>query len=334
MLSEYSKRLVWPILLPLDCYIDQAFRHGSGLGLIGGYWTTHPHMYMSHACYIMQSVLPALEAAIDNFGIDIVAGELVKVAKPVYEKIEKKDMASFWSALASPTDGNSLDEVAEAKRNVVIAARVGIARYFGPILDLAITHAETKVFDNTAKFFDFHMRRMGEVSSRFSYADYLVYIELSKMLLKHGVYDWSIEQSSEEWDQLSPLIQNYGFRSVMEPITQAIVAVGHIPGVKDVKYHYAHLALVIHDLLPYWADQSMREGVEVITQTLSPIVRLIQDLHQQGAFRKQNSDSKDTMDFFKAFGSYVPMIRRQGVQCTIDSIRPHWLARLVDPISL
>jgi hypothetical protein len=321
-------------LSPLENYkteVADCYDYGEHIR-IGGSFSSHPKKIISHAEYVRKEVLPLLVAAIENFGIEQAVMELLEISLPAYEKINKDDMASFWSNTIDgvpdgfPKERQSFREKMAGKMNFDLAAKLGVKKFYGPILDLAMAHAETQVFSNTGKFFVTHACRMGEMVTRFSYEDYLTYIKLAKRLLRHGIYDWSIEHEAEEWKILTPAIKQFGFEAVLGASVKAMIDLAKIPGTKDCKYKYSYMAWIIDALYPYMVSKALKDGAKTFTLTLDPIVKFIKELHKLRAFTR---DGYDEVEFFRTFKQYLPIVERNGIDHLLQSIRSHWVSKLV-----
>jgi len=348
--KEMNSEKITEILQPLAVYQSQLRGEGERKHIGGGFSMGKPDVqYITHADFVRDYVLPCLSEATDKFGIETIAKELVEVSLPGYKKIEDEPleskqgfaalflhgftMASFWNdTVASGVSESYIvpDQEKGGKLNPALIAKFGAKKFLSPIIDLAIVHAETLVFSNISKFFSTHACRMGEVITRFGYDDYLVYIELAKKLLRHGVYDWSIEHSPKEWTLLTPAISKFGFKEVLEPTIDALAATGHIPGTKDPKYQYSYLNDTIRSLFPYLIPKAMSEGIGVLAQTIGPIADFVEELHQQGAFVEDSGQASAEREFFASFEQYTPIIETDGIERLIETTRAYWLANLTE----
>lgn len=320
-MSDHAEQEIRNILSPLEKFKSDARRDGKQIRM-GGFKSDPPELIMSHADFVRLEVLPRkLKSAVEWFGMPTVAKELVEIALPAYEKISADEMGGFWGYTIEGKDEYESD----TNPNSQFAAQIGIKRLFGPILELAIVHEETKVF-NVSKFFFTHACRLGRVLARFSYDDFLTYIRLSKELLRAGVFDWSIEHSGKDWDLLTPAIRKYGFEAIVGAVVSAISQVSHIPAMRDIKYKYSHLTWLIDPLYPYMVARSMESDQEKFSDTLRRVTNLITDLYGAGAFKKEFGMGLHRKEghFLEAFKGYIPAMERDGLAEVIDSIREHW----------
>ncbi|MFA6314880.1 MAG: hypothetical protein WC648_00710 [Candidatus Paceibacterota bacterium] len=305
---------------------------------IGGGWSGDPNTpIISHADFVADAVLPALEAACTRFGQEQVAAEIVDVTLPIYEREVlyvhgKAEMPSGEAAAFLSCTLRGGDERGNISANVVnplLAKKYGIKRVFGPISELGIVHQTTRVFE-PAKFFHHHACRMGEVVDNFSEADYLAYIKVCENLLKHGVYDWSIENNPEQWGMLRPSIRLYGMSAVLTPIAQAMIDIAHLPGTKEVKYQYSMMCLTIYGLYPIMMPRVRKNGVDEISKMLQPITDFVLGLSKEGVFMdKDRNNFYEERQFFRSLGNdYIDDIREKGIQQALKELRCYWLKRL------
>jgi hypothetical protein len=279
--------------------------------------------------------LPALEEACKRFGQETVAVEIVEVTLPIYKrevkygvnKIPSDDAAAFLSCTLRGIweEGNVSANVV----NPILAAKYGIKYVFKPISELGVVHQKMKVFC-TSKFFHHHACRMGEVIDNFSQADYLAYIEVCKLLLRNGIYDWSIENKPEQWGMLRPSIRLYGMEAVLMPMAQAMIDIGHLPGTKEIKYKYSMMCSTIRGLYPIMIPKMRVNGVDEINKILRPIVDFILDLAKEGAFQTGDAYySTVEGQFFRSLGGeYVEDIKGKGIKQVLTEIRLPWLKKL------
>lgn len=303
---------------------------------IGSFNSSDPETpTISHADFVEQHVLPKLEGACNNFGQQNVAAEIVQCALPLYQKermygsIPSDETAAFLSCTLS--GGYEAGNISSNVENVELAAKYGIKYVFGPICDLGIVHQEEKVF-SVSKFFHHHACRMGEVVDNFSYDDYLAYIEVCKMLLRNGLYDWSVEQSPENWGMLRPSIRLYGMQSVLEPMAKSMIDIGHLPGTKDLKYKFSLMISTIRGLFPLMIPKVRKKGVEEIEKMLQPITNFILELSEEGAFRANSCGyyGSEESKFFQMFGDNLKDIHKKGITQFLKEIRPVWVPKLIE----
>lgn len=210
-----------------------------------------------------------------------------------------------------------------------MAAKYGVKAIYGPIIELAITHGQTKVFDTGWKYFNYHAMRLGYMINRFGLENFGTYIKCGQKLLRCGVYDWSVEQKPEEWEQLVPAIEKHGFGPVLNAFIWPMCALSDVRGTKDGKYHYSLFTPVFWGLAPYLLPRLLEQGPEVLRSDLQPIVDFVRDLHSRGAFAKRaHWGSKEGM-FFKAWRDYLPFVLQQGVTATLAQVRTYWESELV-----
>lgn len=321
-MSDNAEQEIRSILSPLEKFKSDARRDSKEIHM-GGFKSDHPELVMSHADYIRLEVLPRkMKSAVWWFGMPTVAKELVEVALPAYDRISAEEMGCFWGYTIEGKD----EFESATKSNNELADDIGVKRLFSPIIELALVHEKTQVFSGTAKFFSTHACRLGRVLTRFPYDDFLTYIKLSKRLLQAGVFDWSIENSGKDWDLLAPAIKKYGFQTIIGAITETITRASYIPGLRDSKYKYSHLTMLIKPLYPYMVARSMESDKEKFSDTLRQIFDLVTDLHEAGALRKEFGMSlyRKEGHFFQAFKGYVPVIESDGLDKTIGPIKEHW----------
>lgn len=338
VIERSEPELVRATLYPLSEYLSQGICHANKSISIGSFWSSHPEMIVAHDYFVEREVLPALKEATKSFGLYQVAKELVEVALPGYGVMGEDDMACFWGSTVCDKpdvdrDGMSPQTYKKlwgGRTNSELAATLGVKRYFGPIMDLAIAHVQANLFC-PSKFFNCHATRIGQVAGRFSYVDYLAYVEMCKRLLKNGLYDWTIEQTPERWDMLEPAIKLYGFEEVIEPMMQAYLSIADIPGTKDCKYHYSLFAKSVADLYPYLIPLAVRRGVSVIYEALLPIANGIRDLYHQGVFLEPNDGSQIHREekFFAGIGQdYLDLLPEMPVNEAVKIVSTSWTPKL------
>jgi hypothetical protein len=326
MSSERMKQ----ILSPLAGFVSKIKNEDGG---IGGFWSSRPmHPTVTHTDFVIRNVLPRIEQAFleagKEFDAEQVAADLLEIGLIGYSNLPSEhasdSMAIFWNDVVSA-------DRSEEKRNhsLELMARLGIKQYLGPIMQLARVHAETKVFDSSAsKFFHCHACRLSIVPMLFSYQDYLDYMDLTAKLLRHGVYDWSIENTEQEWKLLSPAIQKYGLRATVEPFVNVAIAVSNVPGTKESKYKYSFVSGVTSALYATLMPMIMENGPGVIEPYFAPLTSFILDMHRDGAFRDE--DRSWYIRFFDELrGAQVSHIASHGMTATLESIRPKWTKALM-----
>lgn len=304
----------------------------NGIPSIGSGWSSGQVPTISHAEFISRFVPILLSDAVKKYGRESVLRDLAELALPLYEKIDVDSMARFWAeTVKGAVKGDTGESGAkpEGLRNADLAADFGIKPLFGPILDLALVHNETKVFSSDGKYFGCHAKRMGYVVRRFGIDNLPPYVELAKQLLRYDVYDWSVELEPEQWDTLAPAIEKYGLTEAYSPIIEAKCALGGIPGTKEYKYKYSFLGATVWGLMPYLLPRLMESGPTTLREDLAHIVRFIHELHGKGAFATGSTWSAKEGEFFKAFGGYLPIVQTNGIPATIESVRAHWETTLV-----
>ncbi|MFA6459241.1 MAG: hypothetical protein WCV79_02490 [Candidatus Paceibacterota bacterium] len=306
---------------------------------IGGGWSENPDTpTVSHADFVADAVLPALETACKRFGQERVAAEIVEVALPIYKreatlgngKSNRKsdETAAFLSC--TMRGGHENGNISANVTNPMLAEKYGVRYVFGPISELGVVHQETNVFGSTGKFFHHHACRMGEVVDNFSEVDYIAYIETCKLLLRHGIYDWSIENNPEQWGMLRPSIRLYGMSAVLTPMAQAMIDIAHLPGTKEVKYQYSLMCSTIRGLYPIMIPKVRNNGVEEINKMLRPIVDFVLELSKEGVFKNKDAYYETAEGrFFSSLGDdYLDDIRKKGIQQVLKEIRLPWLKKL------
>lgn len=303
---------------------------------IGGGWSSNPNTpTVSHADFVADAVLPALETTCTRFGQEKVAAEIVAVTLPIYKrekkygecKVPSDEAAAFLSCTLR--GGHECGNISANVVNPTLAEKYGIEYVFGPISELGVVHQITNVF-SPSKFFHHHACRMGEVIDNFTRTDYLAYIEVCKNLLHHGVYDWSIENDPEQWGMLRPSIRLYGMSAVLAPMAQAMIDIAHLPGTKDLKYQYSMMSWTIDGLYPIMLPKVRNNGVGEINKMIRPIVDFVLELSKKGAF-KNNEAYYRTIEgqFFNSLtDDYLDDIKKKDIQQVLKEIRTHWLKEL------
>lgn len=299
-----------------------------GIPMIGGNHSTGPFPNITHAEFISQYVPVLIPEVVQKYGRKAVLRDLAELALPVYGEVSVDAMARFWSQSVEGLRNDGGKPVPEGERNKDLAFQFGIRPFYGPILELAQVHGETKVFCD-GKYFGNHCVRMGRVLTRFGLEAFQVYIELAKQLLRHNVYDWSAEQLPEHWDALAPAIEKYGFQETYGPMIDAECALGQVRGSKDSKYQTAYLRYTITDLYPYLIPRLMQDGPMIVRQDLDQIVAIVQEFHQRGAFQIGYWFEGEGYDFFNSFKKGLPLIREKGIAGFLESKRAYWERRLI-----
>lgn len=337
-ISKNTMQILVPLSEHRSQLLGRGFLNPDGVtfstGTIGNGYASDPKTpTISHADFVAEVVLPALEGACMRFGQESVARDIVELVLLLYpgdsKTLYKADAASFLSCTLRGgygKDGN----ISRNVTNPILAEKYGIKYVFGPIVDLGLTHQETKVFDTT-KFFHCHACRMGEVIDNFSQKDYLGYIELCKKLLKDGIYDWSMENDPEEWGMLRPSINLYGLEAVLLPVVQAMIAVGRLPGTKDYKYKFSFLHVVIQALYPILLPRVRKEGVAEIGKMLSPIVGTILELAKDGAFKDTQGGIWESVEgefFLELKRLCLAEVPKKGIQQVLVEMKPKWKKKL------
>jgi hypothetical protein len=313
------------ILSPLEPYRSQ-YCVWDGRHSMSGWSTTDNIPTISHSDFFIQAVFSRLTEVFARFGQEGVVQNLVDIALPLYEPLKADEMAGFWEhTIVGEYRGISANRI-----NSALAAEYGIRAVYGPILSLAAVHAETKVFPSLFKFFSCQACRMGEVIARFGYDGLFAYTKLAKKLLRSGVYDWSVEFNPEQWDALEPSCRKYGLQQVLEPMVDAMAALGHVPGANHGKYKWSYLNKTVEDLFPYMLPRVMERGPEAISETLVPITDFVLELHEKGAFADPYPAERIGRDFFfGSFGKLIPRIEERGIGAVLKGSQMTWESLLV-----
>lgn len=307
---------------------------------IGGGFSTNPETpTVSHADFVAETVLPSLETICNRFGQEAVATDIVELTLPIYAGEEQVSANSpfpdyYAAAFLSCTlrGGREIGNISANVTNPQLVEKYGMKYVFGPICELGIVHMTTNVF-NPSKYFHHQACRMGEVIDNFSQADYIAYIEVAKNLLRHGIYDWSIEHSPEEWGMLRPVIKLHGMSAVLSALARPMIDIAHLPGTKEVKYKYSLMHYTIRGLLPILLPKVRSDGVDEIDKMLGPIAEFVLDLSKEGAFRHEAYDETTEGKFFCALvDNHLDDIKQVGVKRVLQQIRLHWLRELTKPI--
>jgi hypothetical protein len=295
---------------------------------IGGFWSTDPDTpTISHDDFVFLAVLPALSDACERFGVESVARDIVDLALPIY-KLEKYDFSGDAASFLSDTlrgGPGQVGNVTPGVTNEKLAAKYGIKYVFGPIVRLGLAHQRLEVF-SPSKYFYQQSCRMGEVIDGFTKEEFEEYIQMCIFLLEHRVYDWSIEQSPEEWGLLRPSIKTHGMREVLQPMANAMVALSHLPGANELKYHYSFLYRTITWLYPVMIPKVRKKGPGEINRYLNPIVQFVLELAEEGYFQREVFPDSSTpeIQFFANCGLSLEDVRQTGIQKALESRRNYW----------
>jgi len=296
---------------------------------IGGFGTSNQsHPTVDHATFVAKAVLPTLSGACERFGQESVARSIVALARPLYENTEPDKYNDVVPCFLSATlcGGSEIGNISRNVTNPLLAEKYGVDYVFGPIVKLGLVHHETRVFDSVGKFLRHHACRMGEVIDGFCEQDYHDYIDQCATLLRHGIYDWSLEHNPEEWGILRPSIRLYGLRAVLSPIVQMMIDIGHLPGTKHCKYKYSYFHQVFRDLLPLLSPRVRKIGPEEIDRLLRPITDFILELSKYGPFCHEVSPFVcPTTEFFRSFAGLIGEIEEVGIKQVIDKNRSRWM---------
>ena len=296
---------------------------------IGVYMTSNPNCpIITHAEFAERVVLPALEEACERFGQENVAQDIVNMTTLLYAKEGQADwpypyVDSFLNTAVLGDNGEN--SIPPNLQNAELAAKYGVNYVYEPIVKLGLVHRETLVFDSVAKFFNHHACRLGWLIDDYGEADYHSYMNLCEYLLRHNIYDWSLEQSPEEWGMLRPSIKRYGMHEVLEPMVQAMIQIGIVPGTKERKYKHSFLSRAIRALYPLMMPQVRKDGPTAIVKMLQPIVDFVHDLNKEGAFLECHESI--SFDFFDSFKDGLPLIKESGVPAYLSHNKRMWRKR-------
>lgn len=307
-ITDETRRILEPLSVHKAQYMNYKQTgedDGPVIRHIGSFGTTDvTEPVVSHDTYVAEDVLPYLEGACNRFGQEEVARAIVRQVSRIYSeepKFQGKTMQNYnksgpycgdssaflASVLRSCPDLRDDDDVVDSVYcNVALANQLGIDYVFGPMVDLYLTHAETRVFSSTCKFLHHHAKRMGYVIADFSEDDYKAYIAACQLLLQHNTYDWVLEHNPEEWGEMRPIIRKYGMAAVLKTMTDVYIATSHLEGTKNAKYKYSFMRKAVDAIMRFVLPKVREDGLYRAEEALGLLLDRVFDLASHGAFTK------------------------------------------------